>query len=225
MTTLPRGVRNRNPGNLERNTINWQGMARVQTDPRFVVFEDAKYGIRALARTLLTYQHAHGCDTIGKIIGRWAPPTENDTVAYIAAVAARCGVAPDDVIDADQVSVMLPLVAGIISHENGGNPYTDNELLAGLHLAGIADAPPPVPTVVQAAPAPSKPTVASTTMQGGALGLLATYIPQFAPPLLAALHVPADAIQDATNSLVQAVGLVAALLVFYGRMKATHKLT
>ena len=79
MASQPRGIRNNNPGNIERNATRWAGMTAEQTDPRFVVFTSPEYGFRALARTLLTYQRKYGLLSIEDMIGRWAPPNENDT--------------------------------------------------------------------------------------------------------------------------------------------------
>ena len=84
--TPPRGIRNNNPGNLRRTDDPWQGLAETQTDTEFFVFQSPIYGIRALARTLIKYQDKHRLCTIRQLIGRWAPNTENDTVAYIKAV-------------------------------------------------------------------------------------------------------------------------------------------
>ena len=141
MTT--RGIRNNNPGNIDRNDTKWQGMAADQSgDPRFIVFKSPTFGIRALAKTLLTYQNSYHLDTVRKIINRWAPPVENNTTAYVKSVAAAVGVLPDDVIDLDTTEVMLPLVKAIISHENGSNPYGDAVIKEALHSAGVADAKP-----------------------------------------------------------------------------------
>lgn len=116
----PRGIRNNNPGNL-RHGSPWQGLAPRQTDPAFCVFVSPLYGIRALARTLLTYERRHGLSTIAALIGRFAPEAENDTAAYAQAVARACGVAPDAPIS---VRDELPgLVAAIIRQENGVQPY------------------------------------------------------------------------------------------------------
>lgn len=139
-----RGVRNNNPGNVVRDGTKWQGMADDQSsDPRFIVFKTAQYGIRAMARDLLNYQARDNCRTIRQIINRWAPPVENNTSAYIAAVAADCNVDPDAEIDVDSCDVMLPLVKAIITHENGSNPYPDSLILEGLRMAGVADVKPP----------------------------------------------------------------------------------
>ena len=85
---LPRGIRNHNPGNLRRSADPWQGLAAEQSDAEFFQFASAKWGIRALARTLIAYQDRVGLKTIKQMIGRWAPPNENDTGAYVRAVGA-----------------------------------------------------------------------------------------------------------------------------------------
>src|SRR5690606_5584704 len=86
--TLPRGVRNSNPGNLEWGDP-WQGLVPVEqrTDSRFCQFVTPAYGIRALALTLITYYDRHRISTVEDAISRWAPPVENDTLAYQNAVA------------------------------------------------------------------------------------------------------------------------------------------
>lgn len=148
-----RGVRNNNPGNIDRNDTKWQGMAANQaSDERFVVFIAPEYGIRALAMTLLAYEHKHGLNTIRGMINRWAPPVENNTTAYVHVVADKVGVLPDDVIDPDQVAIMRPMVEAIIFQECKGYVYPDTVIDKALHMAGIADAKPlpPKPLVKQA---------------------------------------------------------------------------
>jgi hypothetical protein len=130
----PRGVRNRNPGNIRHSSARWLGMAAKQTDPAFVQFTAPKWGIRALYRVLRTYQIKHNLATIAEIIGRWAPTNENDTGAYARAVAKACGVATDDVIDVVTDKAMAAkLVMAIIRHENGQQPYSLSEINAGLN--------------------------------------------------------------------------------------------
>ena len=82
------------------------------------------------------------------LINRWAPPGENNTEAYVAAVASAAGVGPDDEIDVDTAAVMTALVKGIIMHENGEQPYTDAQINEGIRLAGVSDAK-PAPLVTQ----------------------------------------------------------------------------
>lgn len=131
----PRGVRNNNPGNIDRDGTPWAGMAAAQTDPRFVVFDAPEYGIRALAKVLLTYQKKHGLNTVADIIARWAPPVENDTGAYAAHVAAKIGVGVTDHLDLSNEVVLAGLVMAIIAHENANFAYPETTILAGVNLA------------------------------------------------------------------------------------------
>ena len=57
------------------------------------------------------------------MIGRWAPPNENDTGAYVRAVAASVGVGADEEIDVHEFAILRPLTLAIIRHENGQQPY------------------------------------------------------------------------------------------------------
>ena len=41
---LPRGIRNKNPGNIKLGT-DWDGLAAEQTDPTFCIFDEAVMGI------------------------------------------------------------------------------------------------------------------------------------------------------------------------------------
>lgn len=130
----PRGIRNANPGNIRRTGTDWQGMAEDQNDPAFIEFQNPIWGIRALARTLETYQSKHGLKSVEGIIGRWAPPEENDTRAYIRAVADRLGVAPGEP-QPWTPSQTRELIAAIIHHENGIQPYRDSAIEKGMQRA------------------------------------------------------------------------------------------
>ena len=133
----PRGIRNNNPGNIRRNGDPWQGLAERQGDVEFFTFKSPIYGIRALARTLITYQDKYELRSIRKIISRWAPPRENNTNAYVRAVAADAGLDADQILDIHRFDHHLPLTKAIIRHENGHQPYTDTQLTKGLVLAGV----------------------------------------------------------------------------------------
>ena len=133
----PRGIRNHNPGNIRRGRDQWQGASENQSDSKFVQFENALWGIRALARVLLTYESSYGLRTVRSILTRWAPPEENDTEAYIADVAMRTGFDPDQRISAGCFPELKPLVEAIIQHENGEQPYSDEQIEMGLAMAGV----------------------------------------------------------------------------------------
>lgn len=147
----PRGIRNFNPGNIRHaKGVRWQGMAVAQSDTEFVQFTAPRWGIRAIARVLITYQDKRlakdgsRIDTVREFVERWAPPSENDTNAYTASVARSLGLHPDhEGVDVYDFDVMRTLVTAIIRHENGPGPlpggqwYGDAIIADGLALAGI----------------------------------------------------------------------------------------
>lgn len=133
ITTEPRGIRNNNPGNVRYDGVTpWRGMVGVD-NAGFIVFERPEYGIRAMARILTNYSQVHGLNTVAGIINRWAPSSENDTGAYVEHVARVLGVAPDQTIDVQ--ARMAELIAVIIRHENGEQPYTVAQLGQGIAWA------------------------------------------------------------------------------------------
>ncbi|MEL5205615.1 MULTISPECIES: hypothetical protein [Serratia] len=133
-SSAARGLRNNNPGNIEASDKNpWEGQSG--SDGRFAKFETPEHGIRALGKNLLTYYQKHGLDTVGEIITRWAPPKENKTDAYIKAICEQLGVAADQQIDVTNPRTLAALCAGIVNHENGSQPYTDEQIGAGVSAA------------------------------------------------------------------------------------------
>ncbi|MBI1679456.1 hypothetical protein EMG93_00575 [Escherichia coli] len=136
-----RGIRNNNPGNLEYSKTN-QWVGQTGDDGRFAKFETPEHGIRALGRNLLSYQR-QGIDTVNDIINRWAPPSDNNnTDAYIQAVCAQLGVTPDQPLDASNPETLKALCASIIQHENGSQPYSDQQLATGVSAAiGLSQLP------------------------------------------------------------------------------------
>lgn len=136
-----RGIRNNNPGNLEYSKSNpWVG--QNGDDGRFAKFETPEHGIRALGRNLISYQR-QGIDTVGEIINRWAPPSDNnDTSAYIKAVCAQLGVTANQPLDASNPDTLQALCAAIIKHENGSQPYSTDQLSTGVSAAlGLSQLP------------------------------------------------------------------------------------
>lgn len=129
----PRGIRNNNPGNIEYNGTQWQGLASPPSDGRFAIFKEPVYGIRALARVLETYYKSHELNTVRGIINRWAPPGENDSESYIANVAWKLGIEADQPFNV--MARRADLVAAIIQHENGEQPYSDQLINRGVAMA------------------------------------------------------------------------------------------
>lgn len=134
VTGITRGLRNNNPGNIRRGN-GWQGLRPVQTDTAFDQFITAEWGIRALARVLKNY-YAQGLTTVRAIINRYAPPSENITTAYVDAVAKSLGVGPDEKINLN--THLFALIAAIIKHENGIQPYATMTISNGIALESNA---------------------------------------------------------------------------------------
>lgn len=128
----PRGIRNNNPGNIRRSSIDWRGEVATG-DQTFEVFDTPEQGIRALGKILRNYQRKYGLNTVRGIINRWAPPTENNTDAYVQHVAEAVGADPDEPINVD--ATLSLLVSSIILHENGINPYPAETIQRGVELA------------------------------------------------------------------------------------------
>lgn len=190
MPKIPRGIANNNPGNIDYNPkVKWQNLDEPPTDGRFCRFKTPPDGIRALCRVLITYQDkrqaADGSriDTVREIIERWAPPVENDTSAYVAAVRRSLGLngpEQDGEIDVHQYECMKPLVKAIIRHENGQQPYTDAQIDKGLLMAGIKP--------------PEQPLQQTRTVQGAQIATVGT-------AGAAGVDMLADQVKDAADQI------------------------
>jgi hypothetical protein len=126
----PRGIRNNNPGNVVRSSIQWQGSltpdqvaARGWTwDPTFEQMDTPADGVRMIGHILTSYSQ-RGLTTVDQIIRSYST-TDQD--AYVTNVAAALGVGADDPID---VTGNLPALAtAIIEQENGTVPYSADDI-------------------------------------------------------------------------------------------------
>lgn len=114
-----RGYRNNNPCNIRISTDKFQGEIQPSGDKEFKQFETMAYGYRAAFRVIRTYINNYKCDTIRKIISRWAPKSENHTENYIRVVSERSGIPADDPVYADNREMMVRIVAAMSFVENG----------------------------------------------------------------------------------------------------------
>ena len=134
-----RSIRNNNPGNIDRTSTQWEGMAEEQTDSRFVTFESPEMGVRAMARTLNTYNTRYGLDDIAGMVSRWAPPNENDTQAYIRFVSEKTGIPSDRTITLqDNPEEMKKVISAMIEMEGGqeASRYFNSQIVgSGVDLA------------------------------------------------------------------------------------------
>ncbi|EIF9934461.1 hypothetical protein LF287_003594 [Salmonella enterica] len=159
-----RGVRNNNPGNLVASNQGWDG--ELTSDGKFSRFDTPEHGIRALAKNMRTYQNKHDLNTVSEMISKFAPPEDhNDTPTYIKAVAGMMGVDPSQRIDTSNIGTLTKLVNGIITVENGSNPYTNQQISDGVLAAMGAKQLP------QVTKAEHRPADAGATASGGVWGL------------------------------------------------------
>lgn len=129
---LPLGLRNNNPGNLVSG-INWQGL--IGSNAGFCVFENIAYGIRAMGTDIRTDINK-GQNTIRKLITEYAPPSQNNTAAYIAAVVSYSGISADQPLQVDQ-DTLRRLIRAMMNVENGVNysaMITDQDIIEGINL-------------------------------------------------------------------------------------------
>lgn len=128
--SLPRGIRNNNPGNLIMTSIPWNGKVphEANTDGHFEQFYELKYGIRAKIKDLQSdIRKKPGQNTLQGLISAYAPPHENNTQAYINFMVDRTWITPWETLDASDKEQMKKIVLAIAEMENGGKFVTEND--------------------------------------------------------------------------------------------------
>lgn len=209
---LPRGIRNNNPGNIRDGNDKWQGLSAIDEDTAFAVFDTPTWGIRALARILINYQDKYGLRTVAEIINRWAPPSENNTRAYVERVCEAMEVAPHEALDMHEYKYLCPLVEEIINHENGRGPirnantwYKKDVIDEGLRLAGV----------VKKATTVDKVPVTKETVGASGVGVVgATSIADAAPQIIATIQGQEDHLTSGSWMRI-AIGVVTISLALF----------
>lgn len=120
---IPRGIRNNNPLNIRKGN-NWVGERHPQTDPAFEEFESIEMGLRAAFKLLRRYITGDDgkrkpCDTVEKIISRWAPEVENATKKYIQFVADHLQIHPSQRVWFVNRGLMIEMVRAMAFVECG----------------------------------------------------------------------------------------------------------
>jgi hypothetical protein len=173
--TVNVGLANNNPGDLKCcDGNNWVGL--VGNNGTFDTFSDTVYGLRAMAVDLTTKIQRDGLNTITAIISDYAPPSENNTAAYIQGVVNDTGYGAAQVLTADSVT-LANLIRAIVNHEIGAQlsaQYVpDGDIQAGIAAMG-ASAPGSATQAVSAA-AENNP-LATAIILAGSVWLLARII-------------------------------------------------
>lgn len=120
--TDPRGIRNRNPGNL-RYQAKWKWPGVVGTDAQgFARFAKPEEGLAQFARQLQRYQQ-RGLTTLEQIIPVYAPREDNNNeAAYIEAVSNATGIGADEPLLLTDRAELIALMRAFTRHENGNPP-------------------------------------------------------------------------------------------------------
>lgn len=130
----PLGLRNNNPGNLRPSLIPWMG--QIGSSGNFCQFKDLSYGLRAMAVDLSNKITKDGLDTITDIITKYAPPSENNTQAYINSVASYTGWNANDTIDFNSGNLATLMKAQIKVEQGAGyaNLISDADIQGGINM-------------------------------------------------------------------------------------------
>ena len=127
---MTRGLRNNNPLNIRHSADRWQGARIMQTDPDYVQYKDIKWGFRAAWKILdtycLTFKKEGKAYNVKNLSGRWAPPTENATDAYVRTVVKLSGLGgnenmprPKHYWNFEEVDKLVRLIRAMVCVENG----------------------------------------------------------------------------------------------------------
>lgn len=127
-----RGLRNHNPGNV-RVAPN-----AVGNDGSFPQFGSDADGLAAMARQLMLYGD-RGNNSISGILHTYAPSSENNTRAYIDDVSRATGYQAQERVNLHDPAVLRSLMSAMISHENGTQPFSRDQLDAGVSSAIFDD--------------------------------------------------------------------------------------
>lgn len=111
------------------------GLVAVSTDKSFCQFISMRWGLRAAVIILKKYMTKYECDTIRKIIIRWAPPSENNTITYVDTVCQRTGYKPNEKFKFTDKTRLCSIILAMSFVENGGQYITINDVLDGYELA------------------------------------------------------------------------------------------
>jgi hypothetical protein len=134
----PRGITQCNPFDIEYSPrIYWVGQQPGKD--LFVTFDTPVHGIRAGMKDAHNKVYVDGLNTITKLISKFAPPSENDTVAYISHMSKVMGIKADDPLDLSTVEHLILWAKGIITQEVGHSPtggdwYSDQTYLQAAQM-------------------------------------------------------------------------------------------
>jgi hypothetical protein len=137
-TTRPASGATRADRNL--NPLNLTALAGQahEAGGRFRTFGSWEEGVIAAVRQLQINSTQHGTVTLAQQIARWAPPSENDTAAYVRNVAKWAGVDPNKPLDTYDPVVMTRVVEAMARMEGAHLPAAAAERGVQMAMGGPA---------------------------------------------------------------------------------------
>jgi len=145
-TSLPRGIRNNNPGNIMFNSGNaWLGKLKLSKDMPFEQFYSISYGVRACHKLINNYYNS-GRNTLRKIFERYV---QGATAAKIQAYAefvrkelAEMGTPITTIDSSFSISTAMSrnIVIAIFYYENGKASKGVPQLVYGMRMPGVYEA-------------------------------------------------------------------------------------
>lgn len=120
-------TRNNNPLNIRYSSSNnWNGKGS-DNGSGFENFESADHGLRAGLK-LMRNHISNGDDTLGSLIRKWAPPSENDTAQYAQFVSSKTGIPVDAKLDPNNPQQMQTIAKAMAQQEGYKASISDGQL-------------------------------------------------------------------------------------------------
>ena len=127
------GTELNNPFDLRDSGIPWRGYLGAKEG--FCQFDTIANGLRAGFRDLYTAFLKDGLNTIRKLVSKYAPPSENDTGAYMAGVVKDTGWGEDQIIDLNNPQNLFEIGIAFLRQEQGMCIYSDIQLETAVNEA------------------------------------------------------------------------------------------
>ncbi|BEN88187.1 hypothetical protein [Serratia marcescens] len=123
------------------NPANLRAAAGYQTantkSGKFAVFPTLDEGVLAAAKQLQIYG-TRGIDNIHDIVGKWAPPKENNTRAYIDHVTKATGRSEFEKLNLNDPKVLAQMISSMSVKEGMGNRLSEEKVTRIINNAGGA---------------------------------------------------------------------------------------
>lgn len=133
-----RAERNNNPGNIEDGRFARSQPGYVGSDGRFAIFATAEHGFAAMKNLLGRYVR-DGRDTIASIVRKYAPASENNTMAYVAQIERATGIRRDQKLTTQ--SHLDAVARAMARHEGYRKTIASNAVDQHRRLTAVVNTP------------------------------------------------------------------------------------